>query len=338
MEEKVDRRYLNLSVRTSPHIKRGVTVPNIMANVVLALVPISAHAVYAFGLSALLLIASTTASCLLTEYFINRVRGVENTLSDFSAVITGMLLGLTLPPGFPLWMGCVGGVVSIALGKSLFGGLGYNVFNPALVGRAFLQAAFPVAITTWHEPFQLDRFVSLIPSTLTVPFSKPIVEGVTGATPLALMKFDHKIVPLDTLLLGVTGGSIGELSALIILICGVYLAFRRMLDWRIPVGMTITVVLLCEALRLYNPAYPSGLFMVTAGGFMLGAWFMATDMVTSPVTPLAVWIFSIIVGVLIVVIRLFGGLPEGVMYAILIGNAVTPLLNEATQPKVYGTG
>jgi electron transport complex protein RnfD len=334
-----EKKFLNLSLRTSPHIGRTVTVDVIMRNVVYALLPVAAVGVYTFGLSVLLLLLTTTLSCLITERVVCHIQKEESTLRDYSAVITGLLLGLTLPPGFPLWMGAVGGVVSIALGKSLFGGLGFNVFNPALVGRAFLQASFPVAITTWSDAFRAERFLSPISTSLTLPFMKPVPDAISGATPLAAFKFDHQITPVVDLFLGGISGSAGETSAILILLSGLYLAYRRMLDWRIPVGIMLSVVLWSGLFYLVDSgSYPSPLFMLLSGGLMLGAWFMATDMVTSPVTPLGVWIFSALIGFLVVIIRVFGGLPEGVMYAILLANATTPLLHQWTQPKVYGTG
>ena len=328
----------SMELRTSPHVGKGLPVPVIMRHVVYALLPTTAMSVFAFGWSALLLTGVTTLAALLTERIACRVAGHRSTLGDWSAAITGLLLGLTLPPGFPLWMGAAGGVVAIALGKSLFGGLGFNVFNPALVGRAFLQAAFPVAITTWDAPFAPSRFSETLSSTLAWPFLQSPVHAATGATPLAAFKFGGQLTPDLELLLGTVAGSAGETSALLIALGGLYLAARRMLDWRIPVGILGTVALLSGVMHGLNPAYPPAGFMVLSGGLMLGAVFMATDMVTSPVTPLGVWLFTVLVGGLTVVIRVWGGLPEGVMYAILLGNASTPLLNLFTQPRVYGTG
>lgn len=330
-------KYLDMELRTSPHLAVGVGVEQIMRNVVYALLPIVAMAVYLFGLSALLLVVTTLLSALLAEYAACRLGARENTLGDYSAAITGILLGLTLPPGFPLWMAAVGGVASIALGKTLFGGLGFNVFNPALVGRAFLQAAFPVAITTWSVPLAAHRFSEIIPSTLTLPFLKAAPDVASGATPLAAFKFEQQLTAGGDLLLGTVSGSAGETGAVLILLCGVYLAFRKMLDWRIPAGILATVFVLSAAFQWIDPAYPAPLFMLNSGGLMLGAVFMATDMVTSPVTPLGVWLFALLVGSLTVVIRLWGGLPEGIMYAILVGNGLAPVLNLFTQPRVYGT-
>ena len=333
-------RYLQMELRTSPHLARGVSVPVIMRNVLYALAPVAVMAVYLFGIGAAFLIAVTTAAALLTEYAAGRVTGRGGTLGDYSAAITGLLLGLTLPPAFPLWMGALGGVVAIVLGKTLFGGLGFNLFNPALVGRAFLQAAFPVAITTWSEPFRSGRFAQFHASTLALPFMKSAADAATdaatGATPLAAFKFEHRLADGMDLFLGAVSGSAGETSALIILLGGAYLAARKMLDWRIPVGVLVTVALFAALLHWLDPAYPPPLFMLLSGGLMLGAVYMATDMVTSPVTPLGIWLFAVFIGAVTVVIRVWGGLPEGVMYAILLGNAISPLLNLVTQPRIYG--
>ncbi len=337
-----------IELRTSPHIKAAPTVEQIMRNVVFALLPIVAYAVWQFGLSALLLIGTVTASCLATEHLFNRAGVRPNSLRDWSATITGLLLALTLPPGFPLWMGAVAGVVAIGLGKSLFGGLGFNLFNPALVGRAFVQAAFPVAITTWTPPFAPGRFLELIPTTLTLPFTIPpsvaewshkAVDTFSGATPLGQWKFEGILVSTGDLFTGMSAGSTGETSALLILLCGAYLAVRGMMDWRIPAAMLGSAALTALAFRWFGGAhYPEPLFVLFSGGLMLGALFMATDMVASPVTPLGVWIYGATMGVLTVIIRYFGGLPEGVMYAILLGNALSPLIGNLTQPRVYGTG
>lgn len=329
-------KYLEMALRTSPHITRGVDVEVIMRNVVYALLPMVAMAVYAFGLSALLLLLVCTLSAMATEHALARFSGKPSTLRDHTAIITGLLLGLTLPPGFPLWMGAVGGFIAIALGKALFGGLGFNIFNPALVGRAFLQAAFPVAITTWNAPLAADRFSELIGTTLALPLMKAAPAATTGATPLAAMKFDRYLTPNLDLALGTVSGSTGETSAVLILAGGIYLGWRKMLDWRIPVGILATVFLLSGLLHLTNRSYPPPLFMLLSGGLMLGGVFMATDMVTSPVTPLGVWIFASFIGALTVIIRVWGGLPEGVMYAILLANALTPLINLYTQPRIYG--
>ncbi len=318
----------------SPHIKGPDSTPRIMWTVVGSLVPVIFAAFWYFGPSALLVIGTTTVACLATE----RLLGQGGTLGDGSAVITGLLLGLTLPAGIPLWMAAIGGVFAIGLGKVVFGGLGQNVFNPALLGRAFLQAAFPEALTTW--PDLSGPWSALRGDNFALPFSTPNpVATVTGATPLGLMKFEGKHTELAHLIVGSTGGSLGETAAVVILICGAYLAVKKYLDWRIPISIFVTVFVLSQIIHMTAPdRFPNGLFMLFSGGLMLGAVFMATDMVTSPTTPKGAWIFGVGVGVLVVLIRLWGGLPEGVMYAILLMNSLVPFINRATQPRVFGTG
>jgi electron transport complex protein RnfD len=337
---------IQLDLRTSPHVKRGVTVERIMLNVVLALLPVAAFSVFQYGLSALALIVTTTATCVLAERGVNRLAGQESTVGDWSAVITGLLLALTLPPSFPLWMAVVAGLVAIGLGKALFGGIGRNVFNPALVGRAFVQAAFPVAITTWVPAFAPGRFAEFIPTTFTAPFMTPpdidawakaAVDGFTGATPLARWKFETYFTPAQDFITGTATASAGETTALLILLGGLYLALRKFLDWRIPVAVLGSAALLAWVFQLIDPArYPEPLFVVLSGGLMIGAVFMATDMATSPVTPLGVWIYGALIGVVTVMIRYFGGLTEGVMYAILLANALAPLIDQVTPPRVFG--
>ncbi len=282
-------------LRSSPHVKQSVTVALIMRNVVYALIPVCLYSVYAFGLSVLLLLLTTTLTCMATELLFCRLSGRHSSLGDWSIVITGLLLALTLPPGFPLWMAAVAAFIAVALGKALFGGLGYNVMNPALVGRAFVQAAFPVAITTWTPPFLPGRFAEVIPSTLTAPFTQPIaindwlltrqIDAFSGATPLALQKFEQQMTPAWDLLTGAVAGSAGETSALIIIAGGLYLAARKMMDWRIPVGVLLGAVVVSLPMWLLDPVqYPDPLFVLLSGGLMLGAVFMASDMVASPVT------------------------------------------------------
>lgn len=336
-----------IELRAAPHQHSGRSVPVIMRNVVYSMLPICAFSVWQYGLSALALLLTVTATCLLTERLFNRASAQPNTLNDWSAAITGILLALTLPPAFPLWMGVVAGFVAIAIGKALFGGLGFNVFNPALVGRAFVQAAFPVAITTWVPAFAAQRFSELVPSTLTAPLMMPPdvtawirqqgVDAFTGATPLARWKFENVTVPAHDLWTGAATASTGETSAILILLCGLYLAARKFMDWRIPVAVLASAAATAWLFQLHDPAhYPSPLFVLLSGGLVLGAVFMATDMATSPVTPLGVWIYGAVIGVVTMMIRYFGGLTEGVMYAILLGNALTPFIDQFTQPRVFG--
>lgn len=336
-----------IRLRTSPHVHANRSVSLIMRHVVYALLPLCAFAVWNFGISAAALLVTATASCVLTERLFCGLAGRPSSVGDFSVVITGLLLGLTLPPGFPLWMTAVGGLVAVALGKMLFGGLGFNVFNPALVGRAFLQASFPVAITTYTPAMATGRFTEFIPSTLALPFMQPAsvtewmervrVDAFSGATPLMMQKFDRVTTEIIPLFLGQVSGSAGETPALLILLCGAYLAARKFLDWRIPVAMMLGAAITGGAFYLANPTlYPNPLFVLFSGGLMLGAVFMASDMVASPVTPRGVWIYGALMGLITVVIRFKGGLPEGVMYAILLGNAVSPVIDNVTQPRIYG--
>lgn len=326
-----------LEISTSPHILSGYSVDTIMFNVVLALLPTTVFAVYAFGLTAVLTLLTAVATCCGSEYLACRLAGRESSLGDWSAAITGLLYGLTLPPGIPLWMVVVGGVVAIGLGKALFGGLGFNAFNPALVGRAFIQAAFPVALTSWSPAFVADRFTSLAAATLTPPFTEPVYDAVTSATPLALWKFDHQPTAVGDLALGFSGGSIGETSSLLILVGGAYLVARNMMNWRIPAGLFLAVACLSGVLHWVDPqSYAAPVFMLCSGGLMLGAVFMATDMVASPMTGTGCLLYGGLIGVLVVVIRSWGGMPEGVMYAILLGNALSPHIDGMVRPTVYG--
>jgi electron transport complex protein RnfD len=254
-----------------------------------------------------------------------------------SGLVTGLLLGLTLPPGLPLWMAFLGGVVAIGLGKVIWGGLGHNLFNPALLGRAFLLATFPIPMTTWAPLRGSEGFFSVYPGNLALPFMQADVDAVSSATPLGLMKFDQVVTPLSDLMFGSTTGSLGETSGVLLLLGGAYLWLRRDLDWRIPVGIVLTVVVFSGCLDFVDPArYPTPLFSIFSGGMLLGTLFMATDPVTSPLTPLGTWIFGFGVGVLVILIRVFGGLPEGMMYSILLMNAATPLIDRYTQPRVFG--
>ena len=321
-----------LVIAASPHLKGRDSTARIMWTVVGSLVPIVVAAVWFFGPSALLVILASVIGALGTE----RLFGKGGTLADGSAAITGILLGLTLPAGMPLWMAALGGAFAIGFGKLLFGGLGYNIFNPALLGRAFLQAAFPVAITTW--PKIGGSWWALRGDNFALPLMSPrTADAITAATPLGLMKFEHKGTALWDLVMGTTGGSLGETAALVILLCGAFLAVRGYLNWRIPASVFLTVAAFSGILHAIDAArHASPAFMLFSGGLVLGATFMATDMVTAPVTNLGRWVFGAGIGVLVVVIRTWGGLPEGVMYAILLMNALVPFINRATQPRVFG--
>lgn len=322
-----------LLVAASPHLRGRDSVPTIMWNVVGSLLPIVAAAAYFFGPSALLVVAAAVVGAVGTE----RLFGKGGSIADGSAAITGILLGLTLPAGMPLWMVVLGGAFAIGIGKQIFGGLGYNIFNPALLGRAFLQAAFPVAITTW--PAETTSWWALRGDNFALPLMQArAADAVTAATPLGLLKFEQRETGLVDLVLGTTGGSLGETAGLLILLCGAYLALRGYLNWRLPASILATVAVFAATLHAIDPArYASAPVMLFSGGLLLGAVFMATDMVTAPVTNAGRWLFGAGVGALVVVIRVWGGLPEGVMYAILLMNAVVPFINRVTQPRVFGT-
>jgi len=325
-----------ISVSTAPFLKDKDTTPKIMMRVVYTLIPIVFASIFYFGLSALLIIITAVTSCMFTECLFNPSEDRLKSLKDGSGLITGLLLALTLPPGFPLWMVFVGGVVAIGMGKSMWGGLGQNVFNPALLGRAFLQAAFPTAITTWSPPD--GRYFSLRGTNLAPPFFRgENIDAVSGATPLSKMKFDHIATDTVDLLIGATGGSLGETCAVLFFLAGAYLLYKKIINWRIPLSIILTVSIFSGLLYLINKdIYPSPIFMILSGGMMLGTIYMATDLVTSPLTPKGIWFYGIGIGILIVLIRVWGGLPEGVMYAILLMNAATPLLNRFTKIRTYG--
>ena len=323
----------------APLLRQGMTTPKAMRDVLYALLPATIASRWFFGLSAALVLSSCIAGAVLAEWaFADRAeRGAS--LRDASGVLTGLLLGLTLPPGLPLWMAFLGGLVAISLGKVIWGGLGHNLFNPALLGRAFLLATFPIAMTTWVPTTGDGGFFAIHAGNLALPFMQSPVDAMSSATPLGMMKFEHTATPLGNLMFGNTSGSLGETSGVLLILGGVYLFLRRDLDWRIPVSLLLTVVLFSALLTLVDATrFPTPQFSIFSGGLLLGAIYMATDPVTSPVTPRGAWVFGIGVGILVMLIRVFGGLPEGVMYAILLMNAATPLINRYTQPRVFGRG
>jgi electron transport complex protein RnfD len=312
-------------VQSSPHLRQEDTTSRIMYRVILSLVPASLASLYFFRLRALVLIMVCVAACLVTEaLFLWARKKPLSPAFDGSAIITGMLLAMTLPPSLSIGQAIIGAVVAIAIGKQIFGGLGHNIFNPALVGRAFLATAFPIGMTSWLPPVTLK------------------VDIATFATPLGNLKFQNAVAqgtltPLRDLFWGNVGGCLGETSAVALLVGGIYLLFKRTIDWRIPLGITISLIVFTGAFWLANPAqYASPLFHLAAGGFFLGALFMATDMVTSPVTALATWIYALGIGFITGLIRLFGGYPEGVMYSILLMNAFVPLMNTYIRPRILG--
>ncbi|MBE9562562.1 MAG: RnfABCDGE type electron transport complex subunit D [Proteobacteria bacterium] len=319
-----------LIVQAAPFLQQGLTTPQAMLDVIYVLIPITLLSVYFFGIAVLLILTATILGAVLTEWIFSEKRA----LLDGSAVLTGLLLGLTLPPNLPLWMAFVGSVIGVGLGKTIWGGLGNNLFNPALVGRAFLLANFPVAMTTWTP--QADSLFTISASNLAMPFMQS-PDAVSTATPLGLMKFEQQATPLLNLMFGNSAGSFGETCGLLIILAGLYLIVRRSIDWRIPVAILGSVVIFTSILFAYNSnIYPDPLFSIFSGGLLFGTFFMATDPVTSPLTPKGIWIFGIGIGIIVVLIRVFGGFPEGVMYAILLMNATVPLIGRYTQPRAFG--
>ncbi|MFZ1519101.1 MAG: RnfABCDGE type electron transport complex subunit D [Ignavibacteriaceae bacterium] len=302
---------------TSPHLHSKWSTSKVMWFVVAALIPSIVAAITFFGWMQIFIIITAVVFAVGTEAAIQSIRKKKITWFDGSAALTGLLLALTLPPNFSLSATAIGSVVAIGLGKQIFGGLGYNIFNPALVGRAFLQAAFPAQITTWLKP----NFA---------------VDSVTSATPLAAFKFDKIFTDTVPMAIGNVGGSLGETSAIAVLVGGIFLIAVGIVNWRIPLSMIIGMFLFGGLFWFINPQNPSPVFHIFAGSFLFGAMFMATDWVTSPITNKGMWIFGLGISLVLVVIRIYGGLPEGVMYSILFMNGFVPLINRYTKPTIFG--
>jgi len=326
-----------LTIAISPHIKDKVNVKSIMWGVITALLPATVWAILFFQAHALYLVLTCITAAVISEYVCQKILKKPVTINDGSAFLTGLLLALVLPPSFPLWAGVLGAVVSIVIGKHLFGGLGYNIFNPALLGRAFLSVTFPVFTTTWKMPvLNTAKFFS--EGNFSIFFSG---DAITSATPLALALPKFGVLNPDIpsyleLFFGMHSGCIGEVSAFALLIGAIYLIARRYIDWRIPFSYIGTVFLISALIWLSNRASPTPLFHILSGGLLIGAFFMATDPVTSPVTAKGRWIFGLGAGILTISIRIWGGYPEGVMYSILMMNAFTPLIEKLTAPIQFG--
>jgi Na+-translocating ferredoxin:NAD+ oxidoreductase subunit D len=322
----------DLIMSASPHVHSGMDVRGVMRDVILAMTPAVLVGLWFFGLGALKVLVLAVGGCVLMEWACNRMLKRTSTLGDLSAVVTGILLAMNLPSTSPWWLVLVGCAVAIGLAKAIYGGLGYNPFNPALVARVFLLISFPVQMTRWALPGgPLTSF-----------------DAETGATPLGAMKeaaaLGRPLTDTDSagtidLLIGSTGGSFGEVSAVALLLGGLFLLWRGHIRWQIPIGYMGTVAVITGLAWMIAPErYADPLFHMLSGGLMLGAWFMATDMVTSPVTRRGMLIFGVGCGVLTAVIRLWGGYPEGVSFAILLMNAVTPLIDRYVRPRVFGMG
>ncbi len=315
-----------LNVSGSPHVHSGESVQKIMVSVIIALMPAFFVSIFYFGLPVITLTLVSVGCCVLFEYLIQRfIMKVPTTISDGSAIVTGLLLAFNVPANLPIWMMVVGALVAIGIAKMPFGGLGHNLFNPALVARVFMLISFPVAMTTWPVPTPIWGFA----------------DAVTGPTPLGILKESAAVnmgeMPryLD-LLVGQMGGSFGEISAIALLLGAAYLLWKRVITWHIPVAFILTVFIFSGIFYLIDPTqYANPFFHLLTGGLMLGAFFMATDMVTSPTTPSAMLVFGAGCGLITIIIRLFGAYPEGVSFSILLMNAMVPLLNRWFKPKTY---
>lgn len=313
-----------LIISPAPHIHGGDSVAKNMTGVIIALIPALLVGFYFFGLGALIVTLTAVASCVLVEYLIQKfILKEQPSILDGSAALTGLLLAMNLPSNFPVWMIIVGSVVAIGIAKMSFGGLGNNPFNPALVGRVFLLISFPVEMTTWPRP---------------VPFNTAYLDAETAPTVLSMIKENFGEMPgtMD-MFLGNMGGSMGEISAVALLIGLVYMLVRKIISWHIPVSILATVFIFAGILNWANPeAYASPVIHLFSGGLMLGAVFMATDYVTSPMNPRGMLVYGVGIGIITVVIRAFGAYPEGVSFAILIMNAFTPLINTYIKPRRFG--
>lgn len=318
-------------VSLSPHVHSGDSIQKNMYGVLIALVPAFLVSLYFFGLGALIVTATSVAACLFFEWAIVKflMKQPETTILDGSAMITGVLLAFNLPSNLPLWIIVLGALFAIGVGKMSFGGLGCNPFNPALAGRVFLLLSFPVQMTSWPVAGQLTAYT----------------DATTAATPLALMKQAihgntaalAELPDALSLLLGQSGGCIGEVSALALLLGLVYMLWKKNITWHIPVSILATVFVFAGLMHLADPVkYVSPVMQLLSGGLMLGAVFMATDYVTSPMSKKGMLIYGVCIGLLTVVIRLFGAYPEGMSFAILIMNAFTPLINTYCKPKRFG--
>ena len=321
-------------VSPSPHVHSGESTSRLMFNVVLALMPAFAVSLYYFGVGALIVTLLAVGSCVIFEYLIQKFLMKGNpTITDGSAIVTGLLLAFNVPSNLPWHIVVIGSLVAIGVAKMSFGGLGSNPFNPALVGRVFMLISFPVQMTSWPLP---------------VASRLQYLDAVTGPTPLAILKeglkngetisqMGDKIPSHMQMFMGLMGGSLGEIAAFALLIGFAWLLFTKVITWHIPVSIFTTIAVFTGILWMINPETNADpIFHLLTGGVMIGAIFMATDYVTSPMNPVGMWIFGIGIGLLTVIIRVWGAYPEGVSFAILIMNAFVPLLNRYVKPKRFG--
>lgn len=306
----------NFVVSGTPHVRSKESIQSIMRDVIIALVPATAAGIYYFGLRALILIVAAIISAVFFEWLYEKITKKPVTINDLSAVVTGLLLAMNLPASAPVWVAIVGSAFAIIFAKQLFGGLGQNFINPALAGRAFLLASYPTEMTTW-----------VVPNGLAA-------DAATYATPLAQLKNGALDASLKQLVMGQVGGTIGETCAIALIIGGIYLLYKHVISWKIPVIYIATVFILFAVIGRHGMHMP--LQEIFAGGVMLGGIFMATDYASSPVTPKGQVIFAVGAGLLTYLIRTFGGYPEGVSYSILIMNCCVPLIERFTEPTIFG--
>lgn len=311
-----------LNVSSSPHIRSEVTTQRLMLDVIIGLIPATLAGIYFFGARAAVLVIVTILSCVGFEYIIRKALKRSNTIGDLSAAVTGLLLALNVPPELPIWIVIVGSFFAIVIVKQLFGGLGYNFVNPALTARAILLVSYGIKMTYWSEPLR--------------KVSTSAVDAISYATPLGILKEGGDLPSVLDMFLGKVGGSLGETSALAIIIGGIYLLVRGVISWHIPVIYTGTVAIIAWILGPNGLLTGDPLFHVLAGGLLLGAFFMATDYTTSPMTKKGIVIFAIGCGVLTMLFRLYTNMPEGVSYSILLMNVATPMIDRYTRPKQFG--
>ncbi len=318
----------NITVSPAPHISKAHSTRSIMLDVIIGLMPAVLGALWFFREYAAVVIGTCVITCVATEWLCNLIRKKANSVDDLSAVVTGIILALSLPPAAPVWLVVIGGAFAIAIGKMVFGGLGSNTFNPAMVARAFWTACFGMLMTTWTVPATIDPQMPTVAATGT--------NAITQATPLAWSKqvlkgkADVDVVnkQLAATLTGAVGGCLGETSAIALLIGGAYLLIKRTITFHIPAAVLISAAVFAGIGCIAKPeACMSPLIHLTGGGMLICALFIATDPVTAPLTNKGMWIFGVGVGALVMLIRIVGEYPEGVMYAILIMNAVTPLID-----------
>ena len=318
-----------LNVSSSPHIRSSVTTRDLMLDVIIAMLPASILGIYNFGAKAFIIILATVAACLLTEYVYEKLMKQKVTVGDLSAVVTGMILALNMPANIPVWMPITGGIFAILVVKMLYGGLGKNFMNPALAGRVFLLICF----TSQMSSFVIEKSSNLFMNGALA------VDGVTGATPLAALKETGATTNVLQMLLGNHAGTIGETSAIALLIGAAYLLIKRVISPRIPVAYIASFTVFIALFGGENSTDINFILThVLGGGLIFGAFFMATDYVTSPITPIGKIIFGICLGVLTGVFRIFGQSAEGVSYAIIFCNLLVPLIEKVSLPKFFGKG